>query len=174
VRFTDFLRTSVILFGASATALAVSTLAGANAGSDIGLLYLAVAWWALAAAVGLWLGRRNAPSPGIARMMAGARPTPTMPELEPGTLLFNRLWPLAAFTVVAGGLAFLLPSVPAVGTGYALIIALAWRRQSAAVQAVEERDGVQFHVEHISPFRPTQLLRTPGLRRFTEGLESEH
>ncbi len=43
--------------------------------------------------------------------------------------------------------------------------ALAWRKQSAAVEAIEGRDGVRFYVEHTSPFKPTSLIRTPGFRR---------
>ena len=31
--------------------------------------------------------------------------------------------------------------------------------------AIEERDGVRFYVELNSPFKPTQLLRTPGFRK---------
>jgi hypothetical protein len=46
-----------------------------------------------------------------------------------------------------------------------LYAALAWRKQSAAVEAIEGRDGVRFYVEHTSPFKPTSLIRTPGFRR---------
>ena len=46
-----------------------------------------------------------------------------------------------------------------------MIRALAWRRQDAAVTAIEERDGVAFYVERTSPFQPIQLVRTPGFRR---------
>ena len=67
--------------------------------------------------------------------------------------------------VVAGALAFLGPQIPAIATGFTIIWALAWRRQHAAVLAIEERDGVAFYVESTSPFRPMQLVRTPGLRR---------
>ena len=42
---------------------------------------------------------------------------------------------------------------------------MAWRRQDGAVAAIEDRDGVAFHVEPTSPVRPIQLVRTPGLRR---------
>ena len=49
--------------------------------------------------------------------------------------------------------------------GFAVIWALSWRRQDAAVTAIEERDGVQFFVERTSPFRPIKLVRAPGFRR---------
>lgn len=165
MRFTDFLRTAVLLFGGSATALAVVAIAGASSRDDPALLYVAVGWWAVAAAIGLWIGRRRAVTQGIARLLSNARAATAMPESEPGTILFNRLWPLAAFTLLAGGVAFLVPQVPAIAAGYALILALAWRKQAAAVEAIELRDGVQFHVERTSPFKPTRLVRTAGLRK---------
>ena len=68
-------------------------------------------------------------------------------------------------TIVAGGVAFLFPQVPAIWTGFTLMVGLAWRKQSYAVQAIEERDGVRFYIERVSPFKPTKLLRTPGFRR---------
>lgn len=166
MRFVDFLRTAVLLFGASATVLAVVALVGANADENLTLLYIAVGWWALAAVVGIWLGRRPSTSAGIARLMASARTQPALPELEPGAVLFNRLWTLALFTVASGALAFLFPQVPAIAAGFPLLAALAWRKQVAAVTAVEERDGVRFYVERTSPFKPTRLLRTPGFRKF--------
>jgi hypothetical protein len=89
---------------------------------------------------------------------------PTLPELNPGRTVLNRLWPLLLSTVGAGALAFTLPQVPAVATGFAIIWALAWRRQSAAVIAIEERDGARFYVERTSPLQPIKLVRTPGFR----------
>jgi hypothetical protein len=165
VRFGDFLRTAVLLFGAAATACAIVAIAGARADDNETLLYVAVAWWGIAAIVGLWLGRRREATEGIARLLADARTTPLLPELEPGTVLFNRLWSFALVTVIAGGLAFLFPQVPAIWTGFTLMVGLAWRKQPMAVLAIEERDGVRFYVERVSPFKPTKLLRTPGFRK---------
>jgi hypothetical protein len=54
--------------------------------------------------------------------------------------------------------------VPAVAAGFAIIWALAWRRQASAVAAIEERDGARFYVAHTSPLRPIRLVRTPGFR----------
>jgi hypothetical protein len=172
VRYTEFLRTCVLLFAGSATALGVVAIAGANAQDDRTLLYVAVGWWAAGAVIGLWLGRREDVQRGVGHLLANARSATSMPELEPGTILFNRLWGLAVATVAAGGIAFLFPQVPAIAAGYGLLVALAWRKQSAAVQAIEHRDGVQFHVEHTSPFAPTRLIRTAGLRK-VEPTEAE-
>lgn len=163
--FTDFLRTTVLLCSGAATALAVVAIAGARADDDTTALYVALAWWGAAALIGLWLGRRASVTEGIGRLLSSARATQTLPELQPGAVVFNRLWSLIALTLVSGGVAFLIPQVPAIAAGYCLLLALAWRRQSRAVEAVEQRDGVRFWVEQSSPFRPTQLVRTPGFRR---------
>jgi hypothetical protein len=61
--------------------------------------------------------------------------------------------------------------VPAIGAGYALLVALAWRRQEAAVKAIEGRDGARFYVERGSPFKPTRVVRTPGLRKVEPDFE---
>jgi hypothetical protein len=165
VRFTDFLRTSVLLFAGAATALAAVAIAGAQSKDDTTLLYVAVGWWILAAVAGLWIGRRPQTSEGIGRLLAGARHSPTLPEQEPGRTVVNRLWPLIIVIAAAAGIAFLVPQVPAIGAGYALMVALAWRKQSRAVTAIEDRDGVRFYVERTPPLKPMQLVRTPWMRR---------
>ena len=165
MRFTDFLRTSVLLFAGAATALAAVAIAGASAQDDNTLLYVAVTWWAIAAAAGLWMGRRFETTEGIGRLMANARHSPTLPEQEPGRTIVNRLWPLLIVLAAAAGIAFLIPQVPAIGAGYAILVALAWRKQSRAVSAIEDRDGVRFHVDKSSPFGPPKLVRTPWARK---------
>jgi hypothetical protein len=165
VPFTDFLRTTVLLCSGAATALAVVAIAGANADDDVAAIYVAVGWWTLAALIGLWLGRRPEVTDGIGRLLSGARASQTLPELQPGAIVFNRLWLLLVLTIFAGAVAFLIPQVPAIAAGYSLLLALAWRRQSRAVEAIEQRDGVRFWVEPSSPFKPTQLVRTPGFRK---------
>ncbi|MEA2332230.1 MAG: hypothetical protein QOH58_2368 [Thermoleophilaceae bacterium] len=165
MRFRDLLRTSVVLFGGAATALAIVSVVGA-AGEDTNtLVYVAAVWWCLASLAGLWLGRRPMTTPGIATLLAEARKTNTLPELEPGTVLFNRLWPLVVLAVVSAVLGFFVPQVPAIATGYCLLVALLWRRQSRAVEAVEGRDGVEFWLDRSSPLGRPQLLRLPGLRK---------
>jgi hypothetical protein len=165
VRFRDFLRMSVLLFGGAATALAVVSVARAAEEDSSTLVYVAAIWWCLATLVGLWLGRRLAPTPGIANLLADARKTNTLPELEPGTVLFNRLWALVVLTIASVVIGFFFPQVPAIATGYCLLVALVWRRQSAAVAAIEGRDGVEFWFERTSPFGRPQLLRLPGMRK---------
>src|SRR3954452_10929126 len=165
MRFTDFLRTAVLLFGGAATALAAVAIAGAGAKDDSTLLYVAVGWWLVSGVTGLWLGRRAETSQGIRTLLADARHSPTLPEMEPGRTVVNRLWPLIIVIAAAAAIAFLLPQVPAIGAGYALLAALGWRKQSRAVAAIEDRDGVRFYVERSAPLKPTQLVRTPWMRR---------
>jgi hypothetical protein len=164
---------AVLLFAGAATALAAVSVIGAARADDTGLAAIALGWWLVATAIGLWLGRRLAVTPGISRLLASARTTTTLPELEPGTVLFSRLWPLAVLALASGGIGFLIPQVPAIATGYAILVALSWRRQAAAVVAVEERDGVQFWVDRSSPFGAPRLLRTPGLRKVEPVAEPE-
>ena len=125
-------------------------------------VYVAAGWWLVAAVTGIWVGRRAEATPPIARLLAGARAQTTLPELRPGLTIANRLWPLLLSTFTAGVLGFFLPQVAAVAAGFAIIWALAWRRQESAVAAIEERDGVRFYVEPTSPLRPMALVRTPG------------
>ena len=71
----------------------------------------------------------------------------------------------ALVALVSAGLAWIWPQVAAIGAGYAILVALAWRRREEAVAAIEERDGTRFYVEPSSAFSPIRLVRTPGLTR---------
>jgi hypothetical protein len=162
VRFADFLRATVLLSAGSATVLAAVTVIGISRDFDPGLIYVSLGWWMLAALLGIWLGRRADASPPIARLLASARSETSLPEAHPGRTLLNRLWPLLFSTFGAGLLAFFEPQVAGVAAGFAIIWALAWRRQERAVLAIEERDAVRFYVDRTSPLEPIQLVRTPG------------
>jgi|SRR5690349_5876226 len=170
--FRDFLRVAVMLFGGAASALAIVAIAGASGEETNAPVYVAVGWWAIAAVAGLWLGRRRAPTEQIGRLLAAARQSNALPEVEPGAIVFNRLWPLAVVTILSGAIAFLIPQIPAIAAGYAIAVALTWRKQSRAVTAIEERDGVRFYVDRGSPFGAPKLVRTPGLRRVEPEQES--
>ncbi len=162
MRFVDFLKTTVLACAAAATALAAIALLRATHEDDTGLVLFSLAWWLLATLLGATLGRRAETTPPIARLLAAAKSTTTLPEQRPGRVLVNRLWPLMVFALVAGALGLLAPQVSVIATGFAIIGALAWRRQERAVAAIEDRDGVRFYVEPTSPVSPIQLLRTPG------------
>jgi hypothetical protein len=164
VRFVDFLRTTVLVSAAAASLLAAVTLAGAAGLGDDLVVPLGAGWWVLSGVIGLWLGRRADTSPPIASLLASARTQASLPEVDPSRTVLNRLWPLLVSTLGAGALGFLLPQVPAIAAGFAIIWSLAWRRQSSAVTAIEERDGARFYVVRTSPLQPIQLVRTPGFR----------
>jgi hypothetical protein len=148
----------------AATALAAITVLSLSAKSDATLGEIVVGWWVIAGVTGLRMGRRAETNPPIARLLASAKASSSLPELHPGAILVNRLWPLALFTLLSGGLAFLAPQIPGIAVGFAIIWALSWRRQDAAVAAIEERDGAAFYVLRTSPIRPIALVRTPGFR----------
>ena len=162
MRFVDFLKATVLLSAGAATLLAVLTIITITRDLEPAAVYVSAAWWVVAAVIGIWLGRRAEANPPIARLLAGAKAQTTLPELRPGLTIANRLWPLLLSTFVAGVVGVVLPQVAGVAAGFAIIWALGWRRQEAAVAAIEERDGVRFYVEKTSPLQPMQLVRTPG------------
>jgi hypothetical protein len=164
VRFVDFLKTTVMLSGASASVLAVVTAGAAATKGDHRVVPISAVWWLLAGLFGLLLGRRAETNPPIARLLAAARMQPGLPEVRPGRILLNRLWPLLVSTVAAIALAFVWPQVPGVAAGFAIIWAFSWRNQERAVSAIEGRDGVRFYVERTSPLKPIRLVRTPWFR----------
>ena len=166
MRFVDFLRTAVLLCAGSATALAAVTVLAASADTSGNVLVLVIAgWWLIASLIGAWMGRMAETNSPIARLLASAKSTTSLPEQRPGQLLLNRMWPLLLSTILALGLGLFQPQVPGIATGFAIIAALAWRRQEAAVSAIEERDGVAFYVEPTPPLKPIKLVRAPGFRR---------
>ncbi len=161
MRFVDFLRTTVLLSAGTATALATITVLAAAGSHDV-LVAISAGWWLVAAGIGLRLGRTAEANPPIARLLSSARASTTLPEHHPNAIIVNRLWPLLLYTLLSGGLAFLAPQIPGIAAGFAIIWALSWRRQDAAVAAIEERDGAAFYVQRTSPVKPMSLLRTPG------------
>lgn len=162
MRFVDFLKATVLLSASTATLLAAITLIGATRDAAPSVVYVGAGWWFGAGLIGAWLGRRAEATSPIARLLAEARAQTSLPDIRPGLTLANRLWPLLLCTFTAGVLGIVMPQVAAVAAGFAIIWALAWRRQESAVAAVEERDAVRFYVDKTSPHRPMQLVRTPG------------
>jgi hypothetical protein len=163
--FVDLLRVTVLLIAGVATALGTVTVIAANRDADYSILIFAGAWWLGAVVSGLILGRSRRAAEAMAPALAQARTATSLPNESPGRIAFLRLWPIGAFAVICGGLAWLWPQVVAVGTGFAILNAMAWRNRERAVVAIEERDGVRFYVEPGSALQPVKLVRTPGLQR---------
>jgi hypothetical protein len=169
--FADFVKTTVLLSAGAATTLAAITLLTARADNEPGAATIAVVWWGASVLVGLVMGFRAAASPPIARLLAGAKSVSVLPPQRPLRVVIARLWPLLLSTVIAGVLGLLAPQIPAVATGFAVIWALAWRQQHAAVLAIEGRDGVRFHVDQTRFWKPITLSRTPGFKAYLPASE---
>jgi len=164
--FVDLLRTTVLLAAGAATALAAITIVSASSAGDSLTIYVAAVWWVVALVGGIVLGRPARAAEAMRPALTEARTATALPSLEtPTRAALGRLWPLAAFAAIAGGLGLVYSGVAAIGTGFALGAALALRSREGAVAAIEERDGVRFYVQPGSALQPVKLVRTPGLRR---------
>ena len=164
--FSELLRLTVFLFAGVATALGAVSVLLANQ-EEPSVLALAVlgGWWLVATVLGLVWGTAERSAEALSPALRSAKTQTSLPSESEGRIAFMRLWPIGAFgllCIVAGAL---FPQVTAIGAGYAILIALGWRRREAAVQAIEDRDGVRFHVEPSAAHRPLRLVRTPGLYR---------
>jgi hypothetical protein len=164
VPFTDLLRTTVFITGAEATALGAITAIVVGRENDSTTLFVAVAWWIVAVAIGFWLGRPARAAEDMRGLLANAKTATSLPSESPARIAIGRLWPMALFVIAAGALGVFFPGVAAIGAGYALLVSIAWHTREAAVLAVEQRDGVKFYVVPTSALRPLELVRTPGLR----------
>lgn len=162
--YTDLLRVSVFITAAEATVLGAITAVAANREGDTTIVFVAAAWWLVALAIGVYLGRPARAAEDVRDALARARTATSLPDQSPARIAFARLWPIALTAIGAGILGIFWPGVAAVGTGYALIVSLAWHTREAAVLGVEARDGVKFYVVPTSGLRPIELVRTPGLR----------
>ena len=163
--YTDLLRVTVLLAAGEASALGAITAIAAGRADDSRTVMVAAVWWAISVAVGLYLGRPQRAADGVRDALAQARTATSLPSEAPARIALTRLWPIGATALIAGGLGLFFPGVAAIGAGYALLVALAWRTREAAVLAIEERDGTRFYVEPSSALSPVVLVRTPGLGR---------
>lgn len=162
--YTDLLRASVFITAAEATALGAITALAANRDGDTTIALVAAGWWLVALAIGIYMSRPQRAAEGVRDALARAKTATSLPEQSPARIVLTRLWPIAFTAIAAGVLGIFFPGVAAVGTGYALIVALAWHTREAAVLGIEHRDGVKFYVVPSPALRPIELVRTPGLR----------
>lgn len=163
MRFCDYLRTTVLLLGSSSIALLVIAIgASVREGSTL-LMLVALGWNAVAVVIGMWLGRGQGAMESIRVLLSRSRSEPVFPKIEPGAVLFSRLWPVLVWAVIAGVGSFWIASLPAVTSGYGLIWSLAWRKQPLAVEAIEERDAVHFWIVRSATFHQPKLVRVPAM-----------
>ena len=171
MRFVDFLRSTVLLSAAAATALAAVTVIAADNRGEPRPALISMGWWVITAVVGLFLGRRAAAAPAIARLLAERQGDDDDAGAPPGP--HARQPPVAAAAADARDRRACLPAAagPGIAAGVPIVLALYWRRQDAAVAAIEDRDGVRFYVRRTSPLRPMALERAPGFKALRpEGL----
>lgn len=168
--FAELLRTTVFLTAGGATALGAIAVIGVADAENTTILLVGAAWWVVAAWIGLSLGSAERSAEAMRETLANARTitttSPGMSMPSPGRVAWGRLWPILAAVGLAGAVGVIFPEVAVVGSGYALLVALAWRNREPAVLAIEGRDGVRFLVESASPVKPVKLVRTPGFRAF--------
>ena len=127
LRYTDFLKATVMLMAAEATALAAVTSPSRRPrGQDHA--HLRARLVGDRGVLGVWLGRRHETTAAIGDLLAAARSTNTLPEIRPARCCStgSGCWRLDG---VAAGLSWLFPQVAAVVAGGAILIALAWRKQ---------------------------------------------
>ena len=163
--YCDLLRVTVLLVAGVASVLGTVSVVVANREGDSAALIVAGGWWFVAALAGLVLGNSARAGEAVGQVLASARTATSLPPESPGRIALLRLWPIGAFALATGIAGWIWPQVAAIGAGYAIGIALLWRRREAAVTAIEDRDGVRFYVEPTSAFEPLKLIRTPGLYR---------
>jgi hypothetical protein len=168
--FAELLRATVFLAAGGATALGAIAVLGVRDAENTTILLVGAAWWIVAAWIGLALGSAERSAEAMRETLAGARTvTPTAPGVSmppPGRVAWGRLGPILVAVGLAGAIGVVFPEVAVVGSGYALLVALAWRNREPAVLAIEGRDGVRFLVESASPLKPVKLVRSPGFRAF--------
>ena len=118
--------------------------------------------------IGVLMGRRAAASPPIARLLARrqdasacCRRSARCASCSRGCgRCCSRPSSPAASRCVA-------PQIPAVATGFAMIWALAWRQQHAAIVAIERRDGVRFYVDQtLAAGSRSRSAARPGFKAY--------
>ena len=168
--YSELLRATVFLTAGGATVLAIVAVLGSQREQNEMILIVGAVWWITAAWIGMVSGGAERSAEGIRETLAAARTVhPDAPGVSlpaPGRIAFARLWPILAAVLIAGGVGLILPEVAVIGSGFALLVALAWRNRESAVLAIELRDGVRFLVESGSAFKPVKLLRSPGFTTY--------
>ena len=128
------------------------------------IVIVALAWWAISIILGFWLGRPERAREDMRDVLAKAKMATSLPSESP-----NRI---AAATPLADRRDRdhrrrprpLLPRRRDHRRRLRPDVSLACHTREAAVQAIEERDGVRFFVVPSPAFKPIELVRTPGLR----------
>lgn len=163
MRYSEYLRTSVLLIATTSVALiVVSAGAIAREQSDV-LLVFAATWLALSTLIGLWLGRAEQVMESIRTLLSRSRPEPIFPKIEPTAILLSRLWPVLAIALLAAVVSLWFPQLAVAAAGYGLIWSIAWRKQALAVEAIEDRDSVHFWMVRTAFYKQPKLVRVTAI-----------
>lgn len=163
MRYSDFLRASVLLLGSAAIALLIVAASALARDGSSRTAILGGIWITLAMLVGWWLGRKDQVMDSLATLLSRSRPEPVFPKIEPAAVLLGRLWPVLAIVIVAALLTVWFTQLAIAAAGYGLLWAIAWRKQAMAVEAIEDRDAVHFWIVRSSPWHPPKLVRVPSM-----------
>lgn len=163
MRYCDYLHACVLMIGSAALALILISAGSLLATGSRVLIVLSIAWFVICVLWGLWIGRGASVQESVRSLLSRSRPEPVFPKIEPPAVLLSRLWPVLAITLVAAITSYWFPQLAVATAGYGLLWALAWRKQSDAVLAIEERDAVHFWIVRSSPLGPPKLVRVPAM-----------
>ena len=125
---------------------------------------VAAGWWLVAAAIGIWMGRRAETSPPIAALLASARMQASLPEVEPEPHDLESAVGAARFDDRRGRARVRVP--PGARGGDRLRGDLGARVAPTGVRGDGDRGARRRPVlrGRTSPLKPIQLVRTPGFR----------
>lgn len=163
MRYCDYLHSCVLMIGSAALALTLVSIGSLVYYGSALLIALSASWGVVCVAWGLWIGRGDAVQDGVRTLLSKSRPEPIFPHIEPSAVLLSRLWPVLAITLLAAISSYWFPQLAVAAAGYGMLWALAWRKQSDAVLAIEERDLVHFWIVRSSPLEPPKLVRVPAM-----------
>jgi hypothetical protein len=163
MRYCDYLHTSVLMIASSAFALMLIAAGALLRDPATNLIAMSVGWIVVSVVAGLWIGRGAHVQEGVRALLSKSRPEPIFPKIEPPAVLMSRLWPVLAITLIATVSAYWFAQLAVAAAGCGLIWALAWRKQSDAVLAIEERDAVHFWIVRSNPLKPPRLVRVPAM-----------
>ena len=161
--YTDLLRVTVFLTAAEATALGAITAIAASRDGDTTTLIVAAAWWLVALAIGLYLGRPARAADGVRDALARARTATSLPPETPARIALGRLWPIGAHRARRRrASASSSPASPRSAPATRCSSRSPGAPARPPCSAIEQRDGVKFYVVPTSALRPIELVRTPG------------
>lgn len=163
MRYSDFLRASVLLLGSAAIALIIVAASALARDGSTRTAILGGIWILLAMLVGWWLGRKDQVMESLGTLLSRSRPEPVFPKIEPAAVLLGRLWPVLVIVIVSALLTVWFTQLAVAAAGYGLLWAIAWRKQAMAVEAIEDRDAVHFWIVRSSPWHPPKLVRVPAM-----------